>query len=301
MTSGDQVYDVVIIGAGPAGLSAAALLARCKRDVVVIGERERANSVAEAVHNVPLWEGMPPEALYSAMEEQLSARGVQVLAKYVDRVETNEQAGLVSARGEWGSVTAKRLLLATGLDYQPPSWVPAGTWGRAVFSCPFCHASEHSGEAFAVVGPGPHAVEIALLAQAHAACITVLTDDNASHGPAADRLRELGGEVVVDTVVDAESLTSGGVRLKTEGGRIVEAGAVLVAGVMRARRALTEMVGLQPSPTGLPEVDSDGRTANPLVWLAGNAAKPQYMVVESMGTGIRAGVSLHRDLTIPSV
>jgi thioredoxin reductase (NADPH) len=295
-------HEVVVVGAGAAGLAAAALLARCKRDVVVIGRGARANATADEVHNVPFAEGLPPHEVYTAMEVQLAKFAVPVRDGHVDRIEADDERSRVRVVSTAGTITASRLLLATGLEYDLPAWVPGEAWGRSIFSCPFCHASEHDGEAFAVIGAGSQTVDTALLCAAHASTLTVLvTDPEAGQGPAAQRVRDLGGNVVVDAVAEAHALEKGGVELATEAGRRINAGAVLLTGVMRPRSALTEMVGLTASATGLPEVDFEGRTAHPLVWLAGNAAKPYYMLVESMGSGVRAAVSLHRDLTSASL
>jgi thioredoxin reductase (NADPH) len=306
MTENDDAHspdhEVVVVGAGAAGLAAAALLARCKRKVIVIGQGDRANSAAEEVHNVPFAEGLPPQDFYASMGERLARLDVPVLDGHVDSVELDDEHGRVRVVTTCGTITAARLLLATGLDYDLPTWVPTGTWGRSIFSCPFCHASEHDGEAFAVIGTGSHAVDTALLCAPHASTLIVLVSDPAAtQGPTAQRVRELGGDVVADVVAGADVVDTGEVVLATEGGNRVRAGAVLLLGLMRARSALTDMVGLTGSATGFPEVDPEGRTQHPLVWLAGNAAKPYYMLVESMGSGIRAAVSLHRDLALASL
>lgn len=291
-------HDVVVIGAGPAGLAAAALLGRCKRDVLVIGQADRANSTAAEVHNVPIAEGWTPAELYRSMEEQLAALSIPTIRDQVVQLEADADRRLVRVATRSGTTTASRLLLATGLDHELPAWVPPGEWGRSVFSCPFCHAAEHDGDAFAVVGAGIQAVDTALMCAPHASSLTVIVGDpDACRGPSADRIRELGGTVRADTVVAGSRTASGEVELTTSTGARFRAGAVLLLGVAKARSTLTAMIGLSPSATGLPAVDTEGRTAHPLVWLAGNAAKPYYMLVEAMGSGIRAAVSLHRDLT----
>ncbi|MFD9698211.1 FAD-dependent oxidoreductase [Lentzea sp. NPDC059081] len=291
-------FDVLVVGAGAAGLAAAALLGRCKRKVAVIGPADRANSAAEAVHNLPFAEGVTPENLYATMEAELAGLGVVVLRQEVEEVRIDEDLRQVHVVTAAGRLTGARLLLATGLDHELPSWVPAEAWGRSIFTCPFCHASEHHGEAFVFVGADAQAVHTALLCVAHARTLTVVVaDPAAAESPEADHIRSTGGDVVVDTVSAAQVLPTGEVELTTAGGNRVVAGAVVLLGVVRARKTLTEMLGLPPSWTGLPEVDREGRSEHPLVWIAGTAAMPYYLLVESMGSGIRAGISIHRDLT----
>ncbi|MEU3650010.1 FAD-dependent oxidoreductase [Lentzea sp. NPDC034063] len=291
-------YEVLVVGAGAAGLAAAAFLGRCKRKVAVIGLADRANSSAAKVHNLPFAEGVTPEKLYATMEAELAEFGVVVLRQEVEKIQVDDDLRRVQVFTAAGQITGARLLLATGLDYDVPSWVPAEAWGKSVFTCPFCHASDHEGEAFAVVGADAQAVHTALLCAAHASTLTVVVaDPAAAQSPEADHIRSIGGEVVVDTVADAELLSTGEVEMVTAGGRRIHAGAVLLLGVIRARKTLSEMLGLPPSWTGLPEVDREGRSQHPLIWVAGNAAMPYYLLVESMGSGIRAGISIHKDLT----
>ncbi|MGW4213432.1 NAD(P)/FAD-dependent oxidoreductase [Lentzea sp. NPDC004789] len=291
-------YEVLVVGAGAAGLAAAAFLGRCKRRVAVIGLTDRANSSAAKVHNVPFAEGVTPENLYATMEAELAELGVAVVRQEVDKITVDDDQRSLQVFTAAGHFTAARLLLATGLDYDLPPWIPAGAWGRSVFTCPFCHASDHEGDAFAVVGADEQAVHTALLCAAHASSLTVVVaDPSATRSPEADHIRATGGEIIADTVAEAETLPSGEVELVTAGGRRVRAGAVLLLGVQRARKTLSEMLGLPPSRTGLPEVNGEGRSQHPLIWVAGNAALPYYLLVEAMGSGIRAGISIHKDLT----
>jgi thioredoxin reductase len=84
----------------------------------------------------------------------------------------------------------------------------------------------------------------------------------------------------------------------TAAGRAVEAGAVLLAGHLRLRSALPGALGLETTEAGLVAVDAEGRSSDSRVWVAGTAAQPHLMLAESMGSGARVGVSVHRDLCL---
>jgi thioredoxin reductase len=292
-------YDIVVVGAGAAGLAAATLLGRCGRGVLVVGPAERANSPAAAVRNLPYADGIAPADLYAAMEGEATRAGVRLVTGEVDDVGPDADGGL-RVRVGGADVRAARLLIAVGTRQEVPAWVPAARWGTTVFDCPFCHAADHAGEAFVVAGKSRVTVESALLCVAQAGSMTVLlTDPAAAAGAGADRLRTLGAEVVLDTVVRADPGPAGGLDLHTAAGRRLSAGAVLLPGLVRTRRDLTERLGLKADDAGVPETDAEGRSSHPAVWVAGTAARPERMVVESMGSGIRAAVSLHRDLAVP--
>jgi thioredoxin reductase len=166
-----------------------------------------------------------------------------------------------------------------------------------VFTCPFCHAYEHDGEPFVVVGKGVGALDMALLCAVNANPLTVLvTDPGATTSTAADRVRGLGGTVVNDSVESAALTAPGELDLTTATGTRYRAGAVLLAGVMRIRAQLTAQLGLRTNELGVPECDTEGRSSRPRIWVAGTAAQPHYMLAESVGSGIRAGISIHKEL-----
>jgi thioredoxin reductase len=292
-------YDVVVVGAGVAGLAAAAVLGRCHQQVLVAGGTGRANSSATEVHNLPYAEGVAPGRLYAAMEAELARAGIPVLREEVRRVGPGRTAAELTVHTGTTALTASRLLLATGARHELPGWVPAGAWGRSVFDCPFCHAYEHTGEDFAVVGKGVRAVETALLCVAGSRSMTVLVrDPAATTGSAAERLRGAGGGIAVDTVRDAALRPDGVVELRTAGDRQVRAGAVLLTGTLRPRADLAEQLCLRMESPGIPDLDADGRSSHPLVWVAGMAASPQQVLAESMAGGIRAGMAIHKDLAL---
>lgn len=309
-------YEVVVVGAGAAGLAAAAVLGRSSRRVLVVGGRDRANVSAPEVHNLPYAEGIPPGRLYEAMEGELTRLGVRVARVQVQSVAADagaagctvtfaaDGAGTTVGTADGAgtsvgtSVGAARLVLATGARHELPEWVPDGTWGTSVFDCPFCHAREHAGEDFATVGKGLAAIETALLCVGQFRSMTVLvTDPAAATGPAAARLRENGGEVLLGSVERAVS-RPGGLELHTSAGRPVNAGAVLLTGTLRPRTAFFDQLGLRMVLYGIPELDDDGRSSHPSVWVAGMAARPFYMLAESIAGGVRAGVSVHKDLAL---
>jgi thioredoxin reductase (NADPH) len=292
-------YEVAIVGAGAAGLAAAAVLGRCKRRVAVIGLQERGNSTAAEVHNLPFKEGAPPAELYAAMEEEVARHDIPVLTEAVTAVHADGDGGTVWVETAGRQLPASRLLLANGVSHEIPFWVPPGSWGDTVFDCPFCHAAEHDGEDFVIVGPGLTTVEFALLCAPQARSLTVVvTDPDAATSKAADQVRQHGGDVVVDSVRSAAVAASRRLRLTTEQGRTLDAGAVLLYGITRMATDLSAPLGLRANQFGVPEVDIDGHSSHPLVWVAGTAAKPYFVLAEAIGSGIRSAMAIHKDLTL---
>ena len=290
-------YDVVVVGAGVAGLAGATALGRAGFRVLVTSLPNRRNSAAGEVHNLPFAEGVSPQELYARMEATLAAYEVDLRWEMVEHVKLDTAIKQVVVKMTTGVVTARRLILATGFTDDVPAWVPEGAWGRQVFTCPFCHSFEYRGSAFVVAGKGVIAVEVGLLCAPHAATVTVLVSEpDAVDGPAADRVRALGGTVLADTV-EAASLESGSVHLATRTGREIEARAVVLSQLPKSPYSVLTEPRLTMTQEGIPESTPEGRTSHPLVWVAGNTAAPTYLLVESMGSGVRAGVDIAKDLT----
>jgi thioredoxin reductase len=294
-----STYEVVIVGAGVAGLAAASLLGRSARTVAVVGLPDRGNAGAAAVQNLPYAEGIAPEELYARMEQAVGAFAIPMFRETVETVSVNEPLGVVEIRTAARSITASRLLLANGVEYVLPPWVPVGAWGKTVFDCPFCHAYEHRGEDFVVVGPRQMTVDVALLCMAQARTLTVVVADRAAaSSAAANKVRELGGEVITNTIETARVADSSNIELTTLNGRRLAAGAVVLSGATRMRPRFVQQLGLETNKFGIPETDADGMTSHRLVWTAGTAAQPQYGLAEAMGSGIRAAIAIHKNLAL---
>lgn len=287
-------YDVVIVGIGPAGLAAAAVLGRSARSVALVGVRERGNAGATEVHNLPYAESIAPGELFGRMERELDKYAIPIFPELVEDVSVD---GSVTVRTADRTLVGSRLLLANGTESVVPEWVPDGSWGTTVFDCPFCHAYEHRGDDFVVAGPRQMTVDVALLCTAQARSTTVVVADPAAvESEAAQRVRQLGGEVLHGTIQAAVADGPGKLGLITSGGRRLSAGAVLLTGTTSMRSTFVEQLGLKANEFGVPATDSDGKASHSLVWVAGTAARPYYVMIEAMASGIRSAIAIHKDL-----
>lgn len=290
-------YDVVVIGAGSAGLTASVMLARTKLRVLVISLRERFNSVAEGVRNLPYAEGIAPSELYASMERTALEYGVEFVWDEA-RTASATDDGLIVETRENGVFTAGRLLLATGPVPRLPGWLPEGTWGKCVFDCPFCHTYENDGDPFVCVGRGRETLGMALMTVQYASTLTaVIQDEEAAASALAERLRERGGRVLVDEVATAARRAAGGVDMVTKGGVALTAGAVMLTNVKQPDVRFAAPLGLELNERGGILTTVSGRTSHPRVWSAGSANAPSFFLwTGAASSGQNAAQSICEDI-----
>ncbi|MGK8490517.1 NAD(P)/FAD-dependent oxidoreductase [Nocardia asiatica] len=294
----DKQVDVVVIGGGAAGLSAALTLARARRSVVVVDAREPRNAPAAGVHGWLTRDGIPPTALVSIGAREVEQYGGRIrYGRAVAARRTPDGFVVDTDRGE--PLRARRLLVATGLtDELPPIGGLRERWGRDVVHCPYCHGWEIRDRPIGVLGSVHHA----LLFRQWSTAVTLLR--HTAPAPDAEQAEQLAarGIAVVEGVVSTLEVVDdrlAGARL--ESGRVVPIAALAIAPRPVARDALLLGLGAEiaahPSGSGTHVVaDAGGRTRAPGVWVAGNVTDLVAGVVQSAAGGVTAAAAINADL-----
>jgi thioredoxin reductase/2-polyprenyl-3-methyl-5-hydroxy-6-metoxy-1,4-benzoquinol methylase len=301
----DETYDVVVVGGGAAGLSAALALARARRSVLVMDAGEPRNAPAGHVHNYLAREGTPPAELVAAGRDEVTRYGGDIVAGRVEAASREGDCFLVTLDGGH-SVRARRLLVTTGLVDELPD-VPgvAERWGRDVLHCPYCHGWEVRDRRIGVLATGPMAAHQAdLWRQWSPHVMLLLHDTPAPDAEEAERLAARGITVVDGRVAGLEAAgdTLTGVRLTS--GEVVALNAVVVAPRFTARAGVLESLGLKPVDVEMGghvvgsqiPADPTGATAVPGVWVAGNVADVRAQVITAAAAGLTAGAAINADL-----
>jgi len=313
-------YDLVVVGGGAAGASAAKITARMRRRVLVVDAGAPRNAPAEGVHNYLYAESIAPGALRERASVEMAAYGVDIVGGCAERAriladpEPGAPRFTVDVRttdGAQRTVRARRLLLATGLvDVLPPVDGLPERWGRDVLHCPFCHGWEVRGQAVGVLGSSPLAVHQVLLFRG-------LTDDVVYFQHTApdptdeqdEQLAALGVRRVVGRVAGIETTDDALSGVRMADGRVIARQAVAVGTRVEGRADLVADLGLAMSDLVvggtvlgryLP-ADAQGATAAAGVWAAGNVSAPMAQVVTSAAAGATAGSAIHADLLAEEV
>ena len=289
------IYDVVVVGGGAAGLSAALVLGRARRRVAVIDAGTPRNAPAAHMHGYLSRDGLPPGELLEFGRDEASRYGVEFITGHVVSIDPAFAVRL--ADGE--TLQGRRLLIATGATDELPE-IPglSGRWGRDFLHCPYCHGWEVRDQPLGVLGTTTDSVEHAQLIRqwsddltffAHTYDLTYAEREQLD----ARGIRVVDGEVR-GLVVEHDRLR--GVVLGD--GRTVERAALFARPQIRPRStALLERLGCELDDLGFVLVDRVGRTTVSGIWAAGNVANPRAQVITAAGEGSAAAISINTDLT----
>lgn len=286
-------YDVVVIGGGAAGLSAALVLTRARRRVAVVDTGQPRNAPAAHMHGFLGSDGLPPSQLLAAGRDEVKGYGGHLIAGTVTRINPH-----LDIRLEDGAMLrARRALVTTGLRDQLPE-IPgvAERWGRDLLHCPYCHGYEVRDQPLGVLGGSPESVAHAHLIAQWSHDVVYFTDGTMLTGQQREQFlaRAIGvlDAPVERLVVEDDRLT--GVQLTT--GQVVPRSAVFVRPRLVPNDRLLTDLGCVLHADGRVAVDATGRTSVPDVWAAGNAVNPRAQVITAAGEGSAAAIDINNDL-----
>ncbi|BBZ36319.1 NAD(P)/FAD-dependent oxidoreductase [Mycolicibacterium confluentis] len=297
-----QEWECVVVGGGAAGLSAALVLGRARRQTLVVDAGAQSNSASAVMGGLLGFDRRPPADLYT--------QGRRELAVYpsVEYREGEVTGGTLSDDGveldleDGQRIRARRVLLTTGMQYCPPD-LPglAQFWGKSVFQCPFCHGWEMRDQRLAVMAVGEEAVHAALMLRGWSDDVVVLSDGPSSLDAEQARLLEAAGVAVderrVTELIGADrDLThvafADGTRLRRDG--------LLVEAPLRQRSGLAEKLGVRCTSSALApdavNVDQLFRTDTPVVFAAGDVCAEQPHLAGAIATGSNAAMIVVQSL-----
>lgn len=298
-------WDVIILGGGAAGLSAALILARARRRVLVLDAQEPRNRFAPHMHGVLSRDGYSPlDLVADGRREVRAADGVIVHARAIEARAVADGFEVDTDSG--ARATARRLIVATGARDRLPE-IPglAEHWGRGVVACPYCDGYEASGLAIGVLLGSAAGVHKAHMLRAYSSDITVFTTLVGSLPEHDRRVIEQRGMRLEDRAVsrvisDGDRLT--GVELAD--GTSIPLDVVFAEPTLQPLDDVIGGLGADVTETPLgpwTAVDAFGRTSVAGVWAVGNAANPGALVPIAMGSGATAALAINGEFIAEEV
>jgi thioredoxin reductase len=293
-----ELFDAVIVGGGPAGLSAALWLGRYRRKTMVIDGGEPRNEPAWAVHGYPGIVDPTPIELRRRLYQQAQGDGVEMRSGLVNLAEGSRD-GFVVVTDEGERIEARRLVLAYGLrDYLPDVPGLEELYGTSVFHCADCDGPSVADTRLGVIGWNHHAANLALYLRHFSDDVTMLT-----HGLPLElttAARETLAQADIDLVEHRISRVSGNgghlTQAEFDGPEPIRLDAIFFHLGSEPRCDLAGQLGCNTDDDGYIDVDRGQETSVPGVHAAGDITGPPHLASIAAAEGVRAALTIHRSL-----
>jgi thioredoxin reductase len=291
------VLDAVIVGGGPAGLSAALVLGRARRRVLVLDTGRPANAVSTGVGGLLAQDRVLPSDLRQAGREQL-AEHPNVEVREDEALDARRMGdGFAVTLGDGSKVRTRALVLAHGLRYDPPA-LPGiePLWGRSIFHCPFCDGWEVRDRPLAVHGNGSAAAQSALFVSGWSGDVVLCSDGPANLNGERELLEAAGVRLREEPLRRLVGRDGRLERIEFEHGPDEARDALFVRTRREQPNGLAAGLGLRLSEDGTIATDVDGRSSVPGVYAAGDAAtEHSRSLANAIGTGSRVAYAVVGD------
>jgi thioredoxin reductase len=293
-------HEVVVVGAGPAGLSAALNLVRARRSTLVLDSNRPRNAATFASHGYVTRDGVSPLELRRLGREELEAYPEATFAKAMVTSVTRDDDDFTVVYGAT-SVTTRAVVITTGLTERFPALPSLRTfYGTSIHSCVECDAYEYADKPIALIGETHDLAERAIVLSQWSRDLIVFTNgvgvvDEADEARLAERGIRVDRRELADVAGDRTGLT--GVTLAD--GETVPRVAAFVRPHYLPNLAYVATLGLELDAEGYLVVDGAGRTSVAGVYAAGDstAPGPQQLIVAA-GAGAKVAAALNRDLLV---
>ncbi|MDQ3158415.1 MAG: NAD(P)/FAD-dependent oxidoreductase [Actinomycetota bacterium] len=290
-------FDVVVVGGGAAGLSAALVLSRARRKVLVVDSRTPRNAPAAHMHGFLSRDGMPPGDFLAVGRDEVKGYAGEILEGVVTELVPNGRSAFWVLLADGQRVSARRLLVATGLRDELPN-IPGlrDRWALDVLHCPYCHGYEVRDQQLGVLGGSPEAVRYAQIVRQWTHDVVFFAQ--AGTLTAVDRselvARAIG--VVEGTVKQLQVKDDHLCGVEMDNGLTVPRDALFVPPHFIPNSNLLIGLGCDLDAQGWVVTDNSGHTSVPGVWVAGNLANPRAQVITAAGEGSTAAIALNAHL-----
>lgn len=293
-------HDVIVVGGSYAGLSAALVLARARKRVLVIDAGQRRNRFVRTAHNFLGQDGRTPDAIVRDGRAEVAAYPTVTFIDGVAISAAASDAGFTVTMEHGSTHAAARLILAIGVEDELPDLAGLREgWGNGVFHCPYCHGYEVAGQHLGVLAFDATATRLATMIPEWGPT-TFLTNGTIILGASERSAVEGRGVVIEDTTVSAVINGDAGVAgVRLGDGRMIGLDALFIIVPTRLASPLAEQLGcaIDDTPLGpIIRVESLGQTTVPGVFAAGDAAQFDKSLAGAVASGRLAGTMAHHSL-----
>ena len=294
---GYLVYDVVIVGGGPAGLSAALVLGRCRRRVLLCDDGHPRNAKSRALHGFLTRDGIPPLELLRLGSEELEQYAIESRHATVTGV-GSAPGGFEVTLASSERIRSRTVLLATGVRDHLPN-VPGlqECYGVSVHHCPYCDGWEVRDKTIAVIGQGAAVAGLALSLKTWSDRVVICSNGRARFS--ARQRRQLDREQIPvhgAPILQLDHSDGWVRRIVLQDVDAVPCEAVFFAGSQSQRCELPKQLGCELTNKGAVKTDHLGQTRVPGLYVIGDASRDVQFAVVAAAEGAKAGVAINKAL-----
>jgi len=295
-----QTWDVVIAGAGPAGLSAALVLGRARRKVLLCDTGTPRSWASKEMHGFLTRDGIAPAEFRRLAHKEVGRySNVVFCAAEVTAASSLAGGGFSVAIAGKRRTRSRKLLIATGVfDHLPPVTGIEALFGKSVFQCPYCDGWEVSDAPIAVYGKRRRGFEMARAMTAWTSDIALCTDGAALLTDTERTHLQRNGIEIFEERIERLASTRGKLReIIFRGGRRLKRSALFFDTPCSGQSKLAESLGCQFSRHGGVKCGQYEATSVSGVFVAGNIIKDVQLVIVAAAEGTRAAFGINRALT----
>jgi thioredoxin reductase len=288
--------DVLIVGGGPGGLSAALILGRCHRRTLLCDEGHQRNLASHAIHGLLGREGRSPAAFLDEARQELFRYKTVALRKtrVTGITRTAGEFEFVCADGTTG--VASKVLLATGLVDELPGLAGIEPlYGVSVHHCLYCDGFEYAGKPVAAYGKGDKGAELAIMMKHWMADVIVCSDGTEVSAHARRKLRDYDIPLRLEPIQSLEGMKGELTTIVFQSGPDLPRAGLFFSTGCRQASDLSERLGCKRGPKGGVVTDPETEeTSVPGVYVAGDLSRDVLLVAVAIAEGAEAAVAINK-------
>jgi len=290
------MFDVLVIGGGPAGLSAALMLGRCRRSVLVCDLGQPRNRTSHALHGYLTRDGISPGEFNDLGRRELPCYGVELRTVGVTGAQQVENHYRVSL-GDGTEEAARFLLIATGVIDDVPAIAGFGDcYGRTLFHCPYCDGWEVRDRRLAVFGRGHEGTGLALGLKTWSKDVVVCTNGGRLESRRRERLAANGIAVRTERIARLDHEDGVLTSVAFTSGDPLPRDAMFFTTGQHPQSDLAIKLGCTLTRRGTVKTGDLCDTNVPRLFVAGDASRDAQFVVVAAAEGVKAAVAINKAL-----
>ena len=293
-----NIHDVIIIGGGPAGLNAAVVLGRCRRNVLVFDTGRQRNRSSHGMHNYLTRDNILPSDFLKLAYREIKKYGISMNRIEIIAVKKLQSTIFRVTDKKGTDHYAKKLLIATGLsDNIPPLPGMASFYGKSVFHCPYCDGWEVRDKRIGVYAKNKNGFELALSLKTWSREISIYTDGRNYLGLfEKELLQKKNIPVYTNKIQMLEGKNGLLSALVFETGEKQPCDALFFSNGYEQQSDIARNLGCRMSRKNVVITNRLGQTNLPGLYVAGDVTKDVQFVVVAAAEGAKAAVSINKEL-----